>query len=403
MSTYVTANGLVIPDLTTILAQVSAAQKAAIDPNLDTSPESPLGQINAVFLAAIRDVWEGISLAYNGFNPNAAEDFLLDALCQLTGTTRAAATFSTLTATVNLNAGVTVPVGTILANAAGAQFETTAVVTSVGSGNYTVPCAAVLSGPVACNAGTLTIVVTPVAGLNSVSNTADAVLGTNQDTDAQLRLRRTQELAANGVGTVDAIQAKLEQYRAADGSAPITQASVQENDSDATDSAGRPPHSIEALIWDGVTPLMSDNTMAQLLWDNHGTGVQIYGTNASGTAVDVNGTSRTVPFSRATQAPIKLRVLFTTGVGYAGDAAVKTELVRIFNDTIPALGASGTRAVKAAAFYSILDRGEDGGVAGVTDITSVQVGLVSGAYAAGNQTLGLRDMPTLDTADIVFV
>lgn len=402
---YVTENGLVLPDYSTILSEVEGAQKADVDPNLDVSPKSPVGQMNATFGAALRDGWEGLRRAYDGFNPNAAEDFLLDALCQLTGTIRAAATFSTLTATVTLTASTTIVAGCVFAQAGNltVQFVTIEDVTSTTAGDYPVRCRAIVEGPVTCNAGTLTVIQTPQVGLTAVTNADDAVLGHSRDTDAQLRLRRQNELRASGNATVDAILAKLDAIRLEDGSAPIIEAAVVENTSDFPDALGRPPHCFECVIYDGDVPLTEqDDTYAQTIWDAHPAGIPAYGTNSSGMAVDTVGLSHAVRFTRPTIRPVKLHVEIEIGPGYAGDDAVKEYLRETFLEVRPSVGSTGTRAIRAAAFADVIFRGELGGVPGVIDAPVIRLGFVGSSFGASyqNLTLGARDMATLDTSDI---
>jgi hypothetical protein len=406
---YVTANGLVLPDYSTVLSEVEGSQKADVDPNLDVSPKSPIGQWNATMLATVRDGWEGVRIAYDGFNPNAAEDFLLAAVCQLTGTIKATATVSTLTATVSLDANKSFAAGTLTfaqEGDTGVFFTTSEDVVSTTAGDYPVKCQCTVTGPVTCNAGTLTVIQTPQSGLTAVTNAADAALGRNEDTDAQLRIRRQNELRASGNATVDAIFAKLEALRLADGSAPILECAVVENSSDYPDSLGRPPHCFECLIYDGDSPLTAeDDVYAQTIWDAHPAGIKPYGITDSGTAIDKQGKSRTVPFTRVTLRAIKITITIETSDNYGGDAAVKEYMRETFLEIRPKVGSTGVRSVKAAAFADVIDRGELGGVVGVVDVQNVQIGFYGGSYGAGgaNLVLSARDMATLDTAHIEIV
>lgn len=408
MSDWVTANGLEIPSFDQLLEEIEGSQKANVDPNLDTTPKSPVGQLNASFGAGLRDVWEGLEIAYNGFNPNAAENFLLDALCQITGTLRTPDAFSTLTATVTLAASTTLVAGCLFAQADPGTAVLVSIedVTSTTAGTYPVKCRAVDPGPVACNAGTLTVIRTPQPGLSAVTNATDAVLGRFADTDAELRVRRQNELRASGNATVDAILARLDALRLDDGTAPIIEAAVIENTSDFPDALGRPGHSFECMIYDGDVPLSSeDDVYAQTIWDSHPAGIVPYGVNSSGTAVDSAGTSHEVLFTRPTIRPVKIKITLAVTGDYGGDLAVKEYIRETFLDVRPRIGSTGVRSLKALAFADVIDKGELGGVVGVADVTEIKLGFVSGSYGAAfaNLVLGARDMPTLDTADIEVV
>lgn len=79
-------------------------------------------------------------------------------------------------------------------------------------------------GVVPCPIGSLTVILTPVAGWESVTNLKAGVTGRNTETDAQLRLRRQNSIRILGAGTVEAIRSRLLQQVPG-----VTQALVFEN------------------------------------------------------------------------------------------------------------------------------------------------------------------------------
>ena len=81
-------------------------------------------------------------------------------------------------------------------------------------------------GPVPCPIGTLTNIVTPIAGWNSITNLIAGATGTLVETDAQLRIRRQNSIKLLGAGTVEAITAGLLQKVPG-----VTSATVFENTS----------------------------------------------------------------------------------------------------------------------------------------------------------------------------
>lgn len=64
-------------------------------------------------------------------------------------------------------------------------------------------------GPIAVPAGSLTEILTPVAGWQSITNFKAGVTGRFQETDEALRLRRAQSLRVLGAATVEAIRARV--------------------------------------------------------------------------------------------------------------------------------------------------------------------------------------------------
>lgn len=79
-------------------------------------------------------------------------------------------------------------------------------------------------GPIPCPIGSLTEILTPIAGWNSVDNWEAGVLGRNLETDSELRLRRRNSIKLLGNATVEAIRAKILQNVSG-----VTQAFVYEN------------------------------------------------------------------------------------------------------------------------------------------------------------------------------
>lgn len=79
-------------------------------------------------------------------------------------------------------------------------------VTSVSS---PVPFQAQEYGPIPVPAGALTNILTPIAGWNSLTNYEAGITGRNQETDAELRLRRQSTLRGLGFSTVESLLARI--------------------------------------------------------------------------------------------------------------------------------------------------------------------------------------------------
>ena len=133
-----------------------------------------------------------------------------------------------------------------------------------------------------------------MTGWNTITNAADADLGALVADDAELREARLVELAGAGSATTAAIRAALARVTG------VEEVSVYQNVTSGT-VAGRPPKSIEAVIWDGVSFVADDDEIAQAIWDSVAAGIEVYGDADSGVATDA-GTGETfvVDFTRAT-------------------------------------------------------------------------------------------------------
>jgi uncharacterized phage protein gp47/JayE len=402
---YVTANGLQITTIGdastpgTILGDIAAALRATIDTNLDCEADAPMGQINGIWAERERVVWEALQVAWDGFNPDAAEGFLLDALAAITGTVRGEATPSTVTLSLNLDMNTTVSAGAIVSQDGEptVQFRLDNDVTSTAAGNYTGSATCTVVGRTVANATTLTVIQTPTVGWNAVTNPRDAALGQERDSELELRVRRERELEASGAGTVDTIQAKVSAITNDDGSKPVLDCKTYENVEDYISPDGIPAHAVETVIYDGPSAAAPNNTVAQAIWDTKGAGITAFG-NQIGTAGDAQGNPHQVAFSRAAIINGKLAITVETDIGrpsdYAGDLAIAAAIVAEVNNRA-ILGVTEIRPTHY--IRAVLAPG-----LGVLDVLNLQIGNVLSGYNANgvNFDVPFRTKFLLDTSNV---
>lgn len=393
MPDWVTPQGLQSKTVEAIVDELSAAQKSTIDPTLNTEADSPLGNINGIFASQLREGWELLEVGYHGFDPDAAEGFLLEKVSAISGTRREPAAKSTVICECDIDGGTTLVAGSSFASVTGQPDNRWTPVedfTAPGDGVHDVLFESEEAGPLVANSGTLEVIATPVIGWNSVTNPLDADVGHDPDSDPELRLRRERELRATGTGTPDAIRADLLAFEAEDGSNPILQATVFENVNDVPDAFGLPPHSIEVVLaHDGS---LSNSEIAQLIWAAKPGGIKTVGTS-SGTAVDSQGTSHTVRFSLPTDRNVWLTfdVTIDENSGYAGAQALKDAVL-----------AKGLQKLLVGRDVIAMDyRAVAQGMAGVIDVTSLKLGFAAAPAGTANLTIGVRERAVLDGSRIV--
>lgn len=238
------------------------ARYLAIDPNWNTDPSTPDGLKIATDSEIFANLDELGLKAYNSKDPTKATKDDLDAIASITGTIRSLGTFSN--SSVNL-VGVDTTVilaGTLFESVEdGSEWSVDA--DTVISGVTVCPITAVLRGATQASIGVITKIVNPQSGLESITNPAVAVLGTDPETDAELRARRDDTVSISGNNQVDSTFSAIS---AIDG---VRRVKIYENDSvDPVDSNGLPIHST-AVIVDGGTD--SDIAEAIYLKKNAGT------------------------------------------------------------------------------------------------------------------------------------
>lgn len=384
------ALGFTAPALDEINDEIASSEKSAISPTLNTSPTALIGEVNGVTASQLRQLWELGQAIHASQDPDQASGASLTALAALTGTVRRAPSKSTDLLDLDLDAG-TYNEGDLAVYVVGdptARFSNAETVVSGGGVVSGVLMVADVAGPVRANAGTLTVIASPVSGFNAVDDDpTDATLGSDTETDTALRLRREQELTRRGSSTVDAMRTDLLQI---DG---VTFCTVYENVTDSTDGSGRPPHSVEVVAL--RTAITAETTAALVagIWEAKPAGIQTYGTSSS-THVDTQGVSHTIGYSVPTPIVlyIDMAVSYTAG-RYAGDTVMKQTLVD-YADAELSVGYDVLIAKLTAVAMS---------VAGVIDVY-IEVGLSAGAGTLNaNFVIGVREIADFDTSRIVVV
>lgn len=298
-----TENGLVIRTQPEILAMLEERLEAAF-PGANVRA-GPLHALLVVYSEELALAWKTLGELDASFSPASASAALLDQIASLTNTRRRPPTRSRVVAAVNLDPSVMLAAGAIAAvrGQPDAQFRSVSAVANSGDAPADVPAIfeALTTGPIPAPVGELTVIVTPRAGWNSITNPAAAALGLERMTDDELREQRLIELATPGRRTRRSIQAAVARV---DG---VQSVAVIENASISPDSEGRPGKSFEVVVWDGAVPAADDSAIAQAIWDRRPETATTHGATI-GTATDEDGASREVRFTRATQLPVYVSV-----------------------------------------------------------------------------------------------
>lgn len=175
----------------------------------------------------------------------------------------------------------------------GVVYTANLTVELIGAGgNFTCNTDGYISAP----ANTLTKINTPVSGWDSVNNPADGVIGRDEETDAELRIRRA-SITSSGYATDESIRTNLIQN--VDN---VTQATVISNRSNVEDGDGRPAKSFECIVFGGV-----DQDIANEIWRVQPAGISSFG-NITESVTDSQGTVQSVSFSRPVSRYIHVRV-----------------------------------------------------------------------------------------------
>ncbi len=319
---------------------------------------------------------ETSALAYN-VSASALQN-AMNALTKLSGVTVTGSVGAGFSITFSGNDGKQPhPLLTVTSNTTGSVA--TVVATTEGVSQAQVDVTATDLGPVQALYGTLTVIDTPVSGLDSCRNITDAVVGRNQETDLEFRARRAETLQVAGAATPDAIRSRLLNITG------VTDALVFENTSQVT-LDGRPPKSYEVVVAGG-----DEQDILDSVWASKPAGIETVGT-VVGSVTDSQGVVQTVKFSRPTDVPIYITMSLVTDTTFpaTGLTLVQTALINFINN----LGI-GTDVVVFPQLIVAM-----GGIPGILDIT-VAIGKLPSPTLNDNITIAANEIPVTDVTKVL--
>lgn len=145
---------------------------------------------------------------------------------------------------------------------------------------------ATVNGAIEQEANTITTIVTPVLGWDSITNPIAASPGRLQETDEELRLRFRNTKLERSTNILDSLYSAL---RNLDG---VEEVAIYENDTDVTDSNGVLGHSFLPVVLGGSSQLI-----AETIWENKPMGILSQG-NTVISITDSQGFPHDIGFER---------------------------------------------------------------------------------------------------------
>lgn len=231
-----------------------------IDPNWNLEPSTPDGLKIASDAEIFGNVDEALQQAYNSKDPNKARGVDLDIVSALTGTTRGQGTPSQVALVLTGVDTTIIPAGSTVESIVDESQWTTDFEVTIVAGTANVTATNVANGATQADPNTITTIVDTVGGWQEVDNPAVAIAGTNQDTDAELRLERNNAVGRAGNNQIDSMLGEIL------ATAGVRLAIIPENDTNIVVGT-LPPHSISPIV-DGGTD--ADVALAIYLSKNPG-------------------------------------------------------------------------------------------------------------------------------------
>jgi len=329
MPNLIDATGLQTATRAELIAQYTAAFQAIYGSDINLDSDSPDGQAINLFIQSVLDLEDLLTQIYNSFDPDNAIGAVLDQRVAINGIQRQAGTYTITNVTLVIAQALNLygldqegqEIFTVADNA-GNHWQLIASQTIATPGTYVYAFKAATPGANLTIPNTITVPVTIILGVTSINNpTTYTTLGINEETDAQLKIRRQQSVSLSSQGYLASLLAALENING------ITSAFVYENNTNATNGDGVPGHS----IWVIVAGTAAAADIANAIYTKRNAGCGMYGAT-SFTVTQVDGSSFVVNWDVVTTQPLFIKFTATSldGINAPNIAAIRTGLVNSF-------------------------------------------------------------------------
>jgi uncharacterized phage protein gp47/JayE len=297
-----TATGLQTKTAQELISELTTAYQAIYGADINLSSDTPDGQMMRIFVQAVLDLEDLLAQIYNNFDPDLAYGKILDQRVAINGIQRKAGTYTTTSVTVVCSQSVTLQgldlypddPYTIADNSNTQWYLETS--TTLSAGTHTVVFRAKDPGATLTIPNTITIPVTVVIGVTSVNNpTSYLTLGLDEETDAELKVRRQKSVSIGSQGYLQGMLAALNNINGA------TSVSVYENTTGSPDAYGLPSHSINVVVGGAVEP----EDVANVIYQKRNAGCGMFGSQ-SYNITQIDGSVFTVLWDVVTPEPIYL-------------------------------------------------------------------------------------------------
>lgn len=265
-SPYVDMSGMHIPSFEDIRDDLINSMKTIFGQDIYIDEDSMDYQQISIFARKIYDTNNLALMAYNNRTPNTSIGVGLDNLCALIGITRKPASKSTVKLVLTGTPSTVITDGQASDGVNKWNIVNPNPVTIPLNGTIEVDAECEIDGNIQALAGTINIIVTPIFGWLSVTNTLPAIPGVDIETDAELRMRYANATLSPSASILEGILASIESISG------VTRSKIYENDTNSTDDNGIPAHSIMVVVEGG-----NDAIIAEEIYKKKTPGCYTYG------------------------------------------------------------------------------------------------------------------------------
>lgn len=389
-SAQITPTGIVVPDYATVLAYIQGVFQAIYGADVVVTPNTQDEQFLAILAQLISDNNQLAAAVYNSFFPTFAQGTGLSSLVKINGISRNVPTNSQCVVTLTGVAGTQIINGLVGDNQnLGTQWALPSLVTIPLSGTISVTATATVPGATPAGNNTLTVILTPTLGWQTVTNGTNAPsVGSPTESDAALRARQAQSTGLPAQTPTEAIYANVANVPG------VSDLILYNNDTGSPDGNGVPAHSI-CLVVEGGDAL----AVATAIFEKKAPGTGTYGSTTE-TVYDQNGVPDTIHFYELAFTSIWVTITIVPGTGYTsvvGNAIVAAVLAVI--NSLPIGGDVSFADVLAAATLI----GQPGYGTFTVTVAACFIGTAPSPGSQADIAITFNHQASIVTADVVLV
>lgn len=319
-------SGITIQALSDILSELTAGMQAIYGAGINLNPNTPDGQMINLIAQAKEDVLEMILSVAASMDPDQATGVLLDQRCAINGVSRQQGTYTQQSVTVTASQALTLsgldtqPTAPFtVADSAGNQYQLLATYSFGAAGSTALAFQAANLGAVSSAANDITVPVTIIAGVTGVTNPAGpTTVGTNEETDAALRIRRASSVALPSKGWRSSLLSAIYD------TAGVVQAVIFENYTSSTDGNGVPANSIWCIVNGGT-----NTDVASAIDSRRSAGCGMKG-SVSVSVTEDDGTVIAILFDRPTPENLYFQATLTAITGALDKVWIAAQVLATF-------------------------------------------------------------------------
>jgi uncharacterized phage protein gp47/JayE len=292
-------------------------------PDINVGPNAPDGQMIDIGVQFTQDMLEFIQQVFTGFDPDQAVGRVLDQRCAINGVQRKAGTRTITPISVTTTQALTLtgynddPVNPFtVSDSTGTLYQLITTYAFGGPATQSLQFQAKDLGATTPTLNSITTIVTITLGVSAVNTpSAATTIGTNEESDYALRIRRAKSVALPSQGFYDGLYGALVDL---DG---VTSVNLLENITNSTDANGIPGHSIWAIVEGGA-----NTDIAQAIYIKRNAGCGMKG-SVSVNVTQVDGSVFAVQFDRPTAETLWISMDVHAVTGAVDTAYIKAQLL----------------------------------------------------------------------------